>query len=153
MKRLSILAFCMGCAVLSLFSLGCPTIGPQYPVQYGPATPTPPPAVAVTLTGTSPANYAFNPSTVTVAPSGSITFIDQTTGFGSSHVLLVDNGAGTCLSTSTEITVPMGGSIVVTAGPFAVAGTYHYHCIYHSPCGTSSCAATCTGMAGVVTIP
>jgi hypothetical protein len=123
MNRLPILAFCLLCAVISMFSLGCPYTGPQYPVQYGNATPTPPPTTAVTLTGNSPANYAFNPVTVTVAPGGSVTF------------------------------VPPNGSIVATA-PFAVVGTYHYHCIYHSPtCGTTSCSAACTGMAGVVYIP
>jgi plastocyanin len=151
MNRLSILAFCGGCALLSLFSLGCPYVGPQYPVQYGnaTATPTPPPTTAaVTLIGNSPANYAFSPATVTVAPGGSVTFVD-TTGFNS-HVLYVDNGAGTCIAGS--ITVPANGSIVVTA-PFALAGTYHYHCIYHSPCGTTTCNATCTGMAGTVYIP
>lgn len=149
MKRLSILAFCMTCAVMSLFSLGCPTVGPQYPFQYGPATPTPAPAAAVTLTGTS--TYTFNPAAVTIAPGGSVTFVDQTT-FGSSHVIWVDNGSGVCLGASAAVTVPVLGSITVSA-PFGYAGTYHYHCIYHSPCGTTTCNATCTGMTGVVTIP
>src|SRR5580658_2772134 len=110
MNRLPILAFCLLCAVISMFSLGCPYAGPQYPIQYGNATPTPPPTTAVTLTGTSPANYAFNPVTVTVAPGGSVTFVD-TTGY-SNHVLWVDNGSGVCLGASAAVTVPANGSTV-----------------------------------------
>jgi plastocyanin len=149
MKPLSILAFCVVCAVMSLFSLGCPTVGPQYATQYGPSTPNPPPSVAVTLTGTT--SYTFSPSTITLAPGGSVTFIDQTT-YGSTHVIWVDNGSGVCLGASAAVTVPVLGSIVVSA-PFGYVGTYHYHCIYHSPCGTTTCNATCTGMTGVVNIP
>ncbi len=149
MKRLSILAFCTGCAMMSLFSLGCPTVGPQYPVQYGPATPTPSLTTSVTLIGTT--TYTFNPAAVTIAPGGSITFVD-TTGF-SSHIIYVDNGAGTGTCIPGGITVPASSSIVVTV-PFGTAGTYHYHCSIHSPtCGTSVCSAACTGMTGVVYIP
>jgi plastocyanin len=154
MNRLGILAVCLIFGVLSLMTFGCPYVGPQYPTIYGnlTVTPTPPTATAVTLTGNSAANYAFNPSPVTIVSNGSITFIDQTN-YGSPHVIWVDNGSGVCLGASSAVTVPTGGSTVVAGGPYANAGTYHYHCIYHSFCGMTTCNATCTGMAGVIYIP
>jgi plastocyanin len=138
MKRLPILAFCLVCAVISIFSLGCPYTGPQYPVQYGNATPTPT-SSSVTISG-----YAFNPAAVTITQGGSVvwTNVDPVT-----HTVYPDNGSGVC---TTNNTLPSGSSVTLT---FPTIMTVHYHCSIHAACGTSSCSVTCTGyMTGTVVV-
>jgi|GEM_PF-1656464 len=143
MDRLRVFLFFAGCGLLTLISLACPYVGPQYPVTYGyTPTPTPPPAIAVSLVGSGP--FTFNPASVTISHGGSVTFTDTT---NVPHVVYVDNGAGAC---AANYPVPNLGSVVVTA-PFTSAGTYNYHCLYHSPtCGSTTCNAACTGMTGNV---
>ena len=123
------------CGGLSLLSLGCPYDGTRYPTIYGMPTSTPTP----TSSSVAASNFAFSPSAVTITRGGSVTF----TNAGGTHTVYLDNGAGTCATNYT---------VFPTTVTFATAGTYYFHCQYHSSCGTTTCGASCTGMAGFVVV-
>jgi predicted CxxxxCH...CXXCH cytochrome family protein len=69
---------------------------------------------------TCPAIYCFSPTTITVPVGSSVAWTNQTT---TSHTATADSG------TWTTPTVAPGGSATVT---FATAGTFAYHCNFHS---------------------
>lgn len=83
-------------------------------------------------------SLTFNPSAVTIK-SGMTVIWDSS--FGFFHNLVIDDGASNCVTTYTyPATIA-----------FPAAGTYSFHCAFHSPCGFSSCA-DCTGMAGTLLV-
>jgi plastocyanin len=141
MKHLPILAFCLVCALISIFSLGCPYAGPQYPVQYGNATPTPTPApssASVTISGS-----AYSPAAVTILHGGTVVWQNNDP-YG--HTVDPSNGTG-C---AADNPVAAGSSITLT---FPTATTIYYHCTIHAPSCNGFCSVTCTGpMTGTVVV-
>jgi len=114
------------CGLLALSHLACGS---------SPST-TPAMTPANTITATSYNN--FSPSSVTITHGSAVTFVLG----GGTHSLYIDNGSGTCAQSYT--TWPQ----VIT---FPTAGTFSFHCQYHSGCGTTSCSG-CTGMVGQVIV-
>jgi plastocyanin len=123
-KIISLLFFSI-CGFLASLPMGC---------TGGPSTPTTGAAGTVTATGSD----TFSPSAVTIMHGSAVTFV---LGSGT-HSLYIDNGSGTCAQHYT--TWPQ----TIT---FPSAGTFSFHCQYHSPCGTTSCSS-CTGMTGQVIV-
>ncbi len=81
----------------------------------GPAPPPPPPPANTVAI----ANFAFNPSSITVRANTTITWKNND---GVAHTATADNGAWDTGS------IPSGGSASVT---FANGGTFSYHCAIH----------------------
>ena len=143
MKRdtspLFVSAFCLLVLLPSacVRSLVTPTQTP--PAPSGPTlTPTPTP-IPVTSAAVTASNYMFSPSAVTITHGNAVAFELG----GGTHSLYIDDGAGTCAQNYS--TWPQ--TIV-----FPTAGTFSFHCGYHSsPCYTTSCTG-CTGMIGQVIV-
>lgn len=130
MNKIFTLLFYVVCGFVSLLPLACGS-------GSSPATPaTNPTGTGSTVTATS--GDVFSPTSITITHGGAVTF----TLSGGTHTLYIDNGSGICAQNYS--TWPQ----VIT---FPTAGTYHFHCSIHSPCGTGSCSA-CTGMAGMVIV-
>jgi plastocyanin len=123
-KNFSILFFA-ACGLWVSLSLACNKT-PSNPVS----------TAANTVTATT--GDVFSPTSVTITHGSAVTFVLG----GGTHSLYIDNGSGTCAQSYT--TWPQ----VIT---FPTAGTFSFHCQYHSPCGTSSCSS-CTGMTGQVIV-
>src|SRR5581483_561363 len=145
MRFFLFLAVCIVFGGMLLTTLACPYVGPHYPVTYGlTPTPTAPPSVAITISGAGP--YAMSPSAVTVSSSGVVTVTDQSS-YGSNFQFYIGNG-GVCAPVT--LIVPSGGTTAFSGTPFATPGTYYYHDINLSNCGTSSCASTCSAPSGTI---
>ena len=146
MPRTLITAFLLTAALIPL-ACGGGSGAPSGP--SGGAQPTATPAATSTATAvvTPPATVNISvtastfPGAVTVLASGSVVWNNSS---GLTHSVYMDDGAGVC-ATNTQL--PNGAALTLT---FPGAGTYHYHCQYHSGCGTSTCNGTCTGMEGLV---
>ncbi len=124
MNRIFLLSLWGALGLLALLPLACSST-PSSPMG---------PAGTVTAEGSN----VFSPSAVTITHGGAVTFV---LGSGT-HSLYIDNGSGTCAQHYT--TWPQTIS-------FPTAGTFSFHCQYHSPCGTGSCSS-CTGMTGQVVV-
>jgi plastocyanin len=138
MKKTLSLLFFGACSLLVLLPTACmrdmasPTSVPNTtPVPT--ATPMPVTSAAVTAV-----NYVFNPSAVTITHGNAVAFELG----GGTHLLYIDNGAGTCAQNYTSWPQTI---------TFPTAGTFNFHCAYHSGCGTTSCSG-CTGMVGQVVV-
>jgi len=136
MNRLQILAICFLATLSPLFFTGCAFDGPQYPTTYGP-TPTPVTSV-VTISGST-----YIPGSVTIVHGGSVIW-NNTDPYN--HSVFPDNGAGSC---ATDIPLGAGLSTTVT---YPSPITIHYHCSIHASACNATCAASCTGMVGVVVV-
>lgn len=147
MRFFLFLAVCIVFGGMLLTTLACPYVGPHYPVTYGlTPTPTAPPSVAITISGSGP--YATSPSSVTVSTSGVVTVTDQSTGYSPTSFQFYIGNNGICAPGT--FTIPAGGTTVFSGTPFATPGTYYYHDINLSNCGTSSCASTCSAPSGTI---
>ncbi|HUO57132.1 MAG TPA: hypothetical protein VMV05_03050 [bacterium] len=161
MKQIMVVAlFLVAIGTAAFLSISCAYDGPSYPYTIAPtftntptttattcwagtpgtATCTPTATVPATSAVTATGGNVFSPSSVTITAGGNVTFVF---GGGVTHSLYIDNGAGTCAQ--SYITWPQ----TIT---FPATGTYNFHCQYHSPCGTTSCNGTCTGMVGQVIV-
>ncbi len=127
MNKILTVLFYFACGLLALLPLAC-TSSPSAPATM---TST---ARTVTATGSS----TFSPGSVTIMHGQAVTFV---LGSGT-HSLYIDNGSGACAQNYS--TWPQ----TIT---FSTAGTFSFHCQYHSPCSTTSCSA-CTGMVGQVIV-
>ncbi|HVZ81806.1 MAG TPA: hypothetical protein VHE12_13550 [bacterium] len=145
MRSFFILAICIVFGGMLITTLACPYVGPHYPVTYGlTPTPTAPPSVAITISGTG--TYSTAPSAVTVSSSGVVTVTDQST-YGSNFQFFIGNATACAPLT---LTVPAGGTAVFSGTPFSTPGIYYYHDMNLSSCGVTSCASTCTAPSGTI---
>ena len=138
MNRLRTLFVLVGFGLMAFLSIGCPYDGPHYPTTYGVPTATPTQA-PLTAAVTALISSTFNPASVTIFRGGAVTFV---LGAGT-HSVYIDNGSGVCGTNYT---------LFPSTVPFPTAGTYNFHCQYHSPCALTTCNATCTGMVGTVVV-
>ncbi len=125
MNRIFLLSLWGALGLLFLLPLACAT-----------SPTTPQTTTAGTVTATTSAT--FSPSTVTIMHGHAVTFVLG----GGTHSLYIDNGSGTCAQNYSTWPQTIN---------FPTAGTFSFHCQYHSPCGTGSCAS-CTGMTGQVIV-
>jgi len=95
--------------------------------------------MARTITYGGSLNY--NPSTVTIAPGGSVIWDSS---FYGGHTLYIDNGAGICATSFSSTSFP----VTVT---FPNAGSFKFHCSIHTACGTT-CGGCTGGMQGLVLV-
>ena len=146
MNRLRIFAVCVGFSLMSFLSIGCPYNGPHYPTIYGIPTATPTPAPLTASVTIANGIFAFNPAAVTILRGGTVIWINNDTTY--THTVLPDNGNGTC---TTNNTLTPGASVTLT---FPTTANINYHCAIHNPCGTASCATTCSAnqMYGTVVV-
>jgi plastocyanin len=87
----------------------------------------------------------YSPAAVTIS-AGSTVIWDSSLGTGtSSHTLYIDTGTQTACGPNP----PSHGYPATVV--FPSTGTFHFHCSYHTGCGTS-CSACSGGMQGVVVV-
>lgn len=93
-----------------------------------------PTTVTITNSGTT-----FTPSAVTIVANDTVIW-DIAPG----HTLAYETTAGTQACSATFSSFPVTQT-------FTAAGTYYFHCTFHSSCTGTTCGA-CTGMAGQVVV-